>query len=323
MERPIARRNLGLDRNRCITGPHAAIVGVRPAVAGRTGCNIQNDAMRHIAHISDLHFDRIDPVIVDALLGDLEQRKPDLIIISGDLTQRARTHQFIAARSFLKRLEAPYLVVPGNHDIAPFFRPLTRAFDPFGRFRRYIHDDLCPIFTDDEIAVVGLNTARAYRWKEGSLSPRQVDKVRRIMAPLDDGLFKIVFTHHPFLPPPDSPDTSLVNHARSSLRVFESVSVDLLLAGHLHRAYTGDVTKHYSTIRRSILVAQASTATSTRLRAEPNAYNWITIDGMRTHLQANTWDGVAFKGMEKESFVKVDNLWHPERVSKAFGGSSE
>src|SRR5690606_7121956 len=102
---------------------------------------------------------------------------------------------------FLRRLQAPYLVVPGNHDIAPFFRPMVRALNPFGRFRRYIHPDLSPVYADDEIAVVGLNTARAYRWKEGSLSLHQVERVRKLMAPLDDRLFKIVFTHHPFLPP--------------------------------------------------------------------------------------------------------------------------
>lgn len=276
--------------------------------------------MRRIAHISDLHFDRTDPAIVAGLLRDLDDRRPDLVVISGDLTQRARTHQFLAARAFLKRVSARWMVVPGNHDVAPFFRPLTRAFDPFGRFRRYIDQDLCPVYTDDEIAVIGLNTARAYRWKEGSLSPDQIDRVRRTMTPLPPHLFRIVFTHHPFLPPPDSPDTPLVNHARSSLRVFENVSVDLLLAGHLHRAYVGDVTKHYTVIKRSILVAQASTATSTRLRAEPNAYNWITIDAPRVHIQANAWDGVGFKGMEQESFVKIDNAWHPERVSEAFGG---
>lgn len=276
--------------------------------------------MRQIAHLSDLHFDRIDPVIVKALIADLEERKPDLIVISGDLTQRARTHQFVAAQEFLSNLPARHLAVPGNHDIAPFFRPWIRAFDPFGRYRRYIGQEMFPTFQDDEIAVIGLNTARPYRWKEGSLSPGQVEAVRRTMGKLDPGLFKIVFTHHPFLPPPDSPSTPLVNHARSSLRVFESVSVDLLLAGHLHRAYIGDVTRHYTAVKRSILVAQASTATSTRLRAEPNAYNWITIDGPRVHLQANSWDGVRFKGMEKEIFVKRDNLWHPERVSEAFGG---
>src|SRR3546814_4583276 len=94
--------------------------------------------------------------------------------------------------------------------------------------------------------VLGVNTARALRWKEGSISRDQIGRVRDLLGPYEQSMFKVVCTHHPFLPPPDSPETGLVRRAGHALRTFESVGVDLLLAGHLHRAYTGDVVTHHA-----------------------------------------------------------------------------
>ena len=110
--------------------------------------------------------------------------------------------------------------------------------------------------------------------------------------------FKIFFTHHPFLPPPDAPNTTLVGRARKALRRLEDAGVDLMLAGHLHKAYSGDIMTHHTKVERSILVAQASTATSTRLRNEPNAYNFITIDGSGENASVTflvrSWEGARF-----------------------------
>ncbi len=118
--------------------------------------------MRKLAHISDLHFGRIDEEVVEALLADLRSLGPDLIVVSGDLTQRGHRHQFREARAFLDRLSAPYLVVPGNHDI-PGVNMLARFAAPFARYQRYIERDMRPLHLDAEIAVLGLNTARPVR----------------------------------------------------------------------------------------------------------------------------------------------------------------
>ena len=157
--------------------------------------------------------------------------------------------------------------------------------------------------------VLGVNTARPLRWKEGSISEGQITRVGELLGPHEQSMFKIVCTHHPFLPPPDAPDKGIVRRARLALQTFETVGVDLLLAGHLHRAYTGDVITHHAVIKRSILVAQASTATSTRLRAEPNAYNWIAHDGETLRLQSRVWDGDRFVSGEGEAFRKADGQW--------------
>lgn len=132
--------------------------------------------MRRVAHISDLHFGRTDPAVVEALVAELNRDPPDLIVASGDFTMRARRKEYVAARAFLDRLTAPWIAVPGNHDIA-YFKLLTRFFHPFGRYRRFIAKDTEPTFLDDEIAVVCLNTVRTWApetdWSQGKITWRR------------------------------------------------------------------------------------------------------------------------------------------------------
>ncbi|WP_158043884.1 metallophosphoesterase family protein [Skermanella pratensis] len=268
--------------------------------------------MRRLAHISDLHFGRIDESVVEALLTDLAEVRPDLIVVSGDLTQRGHHDQFQAARAFLQRLESPYLVVPGNHDI-PGINLLARFAAPLRRYRRYIERDLRPLHRDAEIAVLGLNTARPvglhWNWSHGRINAEQIAHARQVFDTVEPDVFKVVVTHHPFLPPPDAPETRLVGRASLALRTFEACGVDLLLAGHLHRGYHGDVRTHHTAVKRSILVAQASTATSTRLRNEPNAYNLIEVDGDRIGFGVRVWDGTGFRHGAAGRFVRRHGHW--------------
>jgi len=129
--------------------------------------------MRVLAHLSDLHFGRSEAAVVSSLVSALEKVRPDLIVISGDLTQRARPAQFREARAFLDALGAPTLVVPGNHDV-PLYNVLQRFFTPLGRYRRYIGRDTEPVYHDEEIAVVGVNTARAATFKGGRVAAGQL-----------------------------------------------------------------------------------------------------------------------------------------------------
>lgn len=139
--------------------------------------------MTTLAHISDLHFGTESPEIVEGLLEDLVSVEPTLVAVSGDLTQRARRKEFVAARLFLDRIPFPRLVVPGNHDI-PLFDLLTRFTRPLARFRRYIDEDVDPFFSTDAVAVLGMNTARSNTWKDGRISLAQIDDVRRRLGPL-------------------------------------------------------------------------------------------------------------------------------------------
>jgi 3',5'-cyclic AMP phosphodiesterase CpdA len=116
--------------------------------------------MRTIVHLSDIHFGSVDTSVLGPLKETVKQIKPDLVAVSGDLTQRARSSQFIAARAFLDSLPKPQIVVPGNHDV-PLYNVFSRFLTGLDKYRRYITDDLQPAYIDEEIAVFGVNTARS------------------------------------------------------------------------------------------------------------------------------------------------------------------
>lgn len=269
--------------------------------------------MKTLAHISDLHFGRIDRRVVEGLLSDLARAQPDLVVISGDLVQRARRSHFRDARAFLERLPFPYLVVPGNHDI-PVFNLFKRFTDPYRLYRRNISHDLSPFHIDSEIAILGLNTARTvvFDFSQGRINQAQVSRIREVFSGLPEHLFKIVFTHHPFLPPPDEPERRLVGRAKLALPTLEACGIDLLLAGHLHRAYSGDLAAFHAGVGRSILVAQASTATSTRLRKEANAYNLIHIERDTVRFEVRAWAGERFETAETSRYQRDGSRWRKE-----------
>jgi 3',5'-cyclic AMP phosphodiesterase CpdA len=264
--------------------------------------------MRAIAHLSDLHFGREDPAVVEALVRELQEKRPSLVAVSGDLTQRARGGQFRAARAFLDRLPGPTVVVPGNHDI-PLFNVLARWLSPLGGYRRHIADDPEPFFHDEVIAVMGVNTARPGKWSDGRLSRRQIERIRDSFGPIPERVFKVVVTHHPFMPAPGGREHALVERGIEALEAAERCGVDLLLAGHLHMSFSTDVRSHYLSIRRSMLVAQAGTSTSVRHRGETNTYNWIVVDPPALRFEQRAWNGAGFEPRTVTRYQKRDDEW--------------
>lgn len=273
--------------------------------------------MRTIAHISDLHFGRADPAVAEALVGDLFEHAPSLLIASGDFTQRARAWQYRAAAEYLQRLPQPQLVIPGNHDI-PLFNLIARFGYPLANYRRYITTDLRPFWADDQLAVLGINTARPWTWslngfwKDGRISEEQLLDVKLRLCELPKGVFKVVVTHHPFIPPPQERIHGIVHQAGRALDQMESCGVDLLLAGHLHMGYSGDVRTHHEAVKRSILSAQAGTAISTRRRHEPNAYNLITINPDHVDIAVRAWTGEKFAVQTETHYSRIDEIWQRE-----------
>jgi len=264
--------------------------------------------MRTIAHISDLHFGAEDPRIVAGLAEDIAGFHPSVVVISGDLTQRARKRQFEAAGAFVRRIPVPCLVVPGNHDI-PFYRVLGRAFQPLHWYRRYITTELNPVFQDEEMLILGANTARAAAFKNGRISLAQIKNLAAKYSAAGGDLFKVLVTHHAFLPPLDDPFAPLVGRGTQAVEALEPCGLDLLLAGHYHRSYMGDVQSHYMTIKRLIIVAQAGTATSKRTRGEQNSYDRISIDAPGICFDRYAWDGFRFGKTMTTRYKKVDGAW--------------
>ncbi|HVR69645.1 MAG TPA: metallophosphoesterase [Vicinamibacteria bacterium] len=264
--------------------------------------------MRTIAHLSDLHFGAEDPALAEALLADLAAAAPSVVAVSGDLTQRARESQFAAARAFLARLPAPRVVVPGNHDI-PLFDVVRRFLAPLARYHRYIDPEADPFFHDEEIALQGINTARANTWKDGRISERQILGLRARLCALPHGLFKVMVSHHPLAPPPRDPAPPAVGRSLRALRAAAECGVELLLAGHLHEGYTADVRATHVGLQRSMIVAQAGTALSRRRRGEPNAYNVVTVDPPRLRVQVRAWTGQGFAPVSATEYRKEGLEW--------------
>jgi 3',5'-cyclic AMP phosphodiesterase CpdA len=264
--------------------------------------------MKTIAHISDLHFGRIDPPVAEGLVDDLKGREPTLLVVSGDFTQRARSDQYRAAAEYLKRLPRPQLLVPGNHDV-PLWDLTRRVFSPLGRYRRHITQDLLPEYRDDKLLVLGVNTARSFTRTSGWIGNSQLREIHQRACGEPAGVFKVLVTHHPFIPAPRKPDSDVVVGGERVIERLESCGIDMLLAGHLHLAYHDDVRAHLKSARRSILSVQAGTATSTRRRVEPNAYNWITISADLVTVAVRVWNGRAFEESLVTRYERTDHEW--------------
>ncbi len=231
--------------------------------------------MKRIVHISDIHFGREDAAVVECLVERIAELEADALVVSGDLTQRARKNQFARARALLDRLPQPQIVVPGNHDV-PLYNVLNRFVHPLDNYKEFITDDLQPFFRDDEIAIAGVNTTRSLTIKGGRISPRQVAQVRRRMKALGDELLKVVVTHHPFDVPEGVDEDDIVGRAEEAMPLIAETGADVFLAGHLHVSHIGYSARRYRLESgRSALLIQAGTAASTRERGEENSFNLL------------------------------------------------
>ena len=244
--------------------------------------------MRTIAHLSDLHFGRVDDALLAPLTRAVSALAPDVVVVSGDLTQRARAAQFREARAFLDSLPQPQIVIPGNHD-EPLYNVFMRFVAPLKNYRRYIAKDLEPAYVDDEVAVLGINTARSRTFKGGRINEEQVEVIRAKLCTLDDSIVKIVVTHHPFDTPADLHD-QIVGRAPMVMQTLAGCGADILLAGHLHLTHSGDTAMRYRIEGYAALVVQAGTATSTRERGETNSFNALRVAKREVRVERYTWE---------------------------------
>ncbi|MFW5951208.1 MAG: metallophosphoesterase family protein [Gemmatimonadota bacterium] len=239
-----------------------------------------------ILHISDLHFG--PPYVAEAgeaLIRAAWQLEPDIVVASGDFTQRAKEEQFADARVFLDRLpDAPTVVVPGNHDV-PLYRLRERIFSPYALYRTYIADELDHVLETPDAVIAALNSTSPLRHiTNGRIDSEQLEFCRRAFAVADASKVRVVVAHHHFAPAPDYEGGEVMPHAKRAVDAFTAQRVDLILGGHLHRAYIGNSLDLYPGTDRDhgIIIVQSGTSTSRRGRVrerEKNSFNVIRVTG--------------------------------------------
>lgn len=263
---------------------------------------------RHFIHVSDLHFGRTDARVIGAFEDFLGRAGCDLLLITGDMTQRATVHQFREAAAFLQRLPVPNIVaIPGNHDM-PMHRPLLRFLNPLSRYRRFVAPLVRDRYADDEILVLGLNTHDRFAVKEGRLSHGQIARYETDFPEVaNDPRFKILLTHHSMF----ESKLLLKKYDERRERLL-AMKPHLILSGHNHRF--GVFRRAHDPAELFPLEIKAGTGVSVRTREEPNSFNLIELAEHEIHVKVFDYEGGAFRQTQERGQVLHGNPAHPARV---------
>lgn len=243
-----------------------------------------------LVQLSDTHFGTERPGVVKALTRFVQSQRPDVVVLSGDITQRARTAQFRAAQRFCQSLPAPVLAIPGNHDI-PLWNPIARLFHPYRNYQRALGSNLEPEFSSPSLLVICVNTTRAYRHKDGEVSEEQCNRVRNRLARASREQLRVVVTHQPVhvITTKDVANL-LIGHERFA-RVCAAAGADILMGGHIHLPYVRPLAEGVAGLPRRVWVVQAGTAVSRRVRGGiTNSVNVLRYtEGRRCQLERHDY----------------------------------
>lgn len=262
--------------------------------------------MSELLQISDTHFGTERPAVVEALLQLAQRLRPDVVVLSGDITQRARRRQFDAAGRFLGRLPvSAKVVVPGNHDI-PLYNLYARIWRPYAAHRRVFGNDLEPVWSSADMLMIGLNTTRRYRRKDGEISAEQIGRVCALLAAARPEQLRIVVTHQPMHVIRLSDEANVVHGAREAAHALAGAGVDIVMGGHIHLPYARPLRERFPELARDAWVIQAGTAVSHRLRGHlPNSVNSVSFDARMWPLSCllRRWD----YDPAGEAFIEAEN----------------
>ncbi|MEJ7894089.1 MAG: metallophosphoesterase [Solirubrobacteraceae bacterium] len=234
--------------------------------------------------MTDPHFGRSEPEAIAALTTALAEIRPALVIVGGDLTQRARRHQFRAARAFLDALEVPWLAIPGNHDV-PLYDLFRRVFSPLGRYHRFVSAESAPMFVGPGVRVLGLDSTR--RKVTGRLTGQRIAAIARLEGG-EPGALRVLVTHHPLVRRP-------LEGAPAALAAAERAGVDVVLAGHHHQTH----------ITSGPILAIEGPSPSHCLEA---VKGFFVVRATGTEVATELWsfDGKAFAPSQARTFVRRD-----------------
>ena len=265
--------------------------------------------MTTIVHMSDLHFNLVQEDLIPKLVEKVSSLRPDVVAISGDFTQHAWPSEFQRARSLLLSLPGHLILVPGNHDMA-FLNPWRRAFQRLKLYKEYITSNLQPYYSDAEVAILGLSTARVSHLRHGRIRDWQIDHLEELMS-RSEGALRVLVTHHPFDLPQSYKKTDIIGS-----RVIKRVvgSVDLLLAGHMHISHAAPTAMRYKLDGSSAVFVQAGTALSTRGRGEPNSFQAIRTSRNAIEVQQFSADENGFHPVKSTRFVRSNSGWRTDAL---------
>ena len=249
--------------------------------------------MTRLLQISDLHFGTEQPAVVDALRALSHHKRPDVLVVSGDITQRATHQQFKCARAFCDSLGiAQTLSVPGNHDI-PLFNVFSRVISPYAAYQRAFGHVLEPELTTPTLCVATVNTTRWWRHKNGEVSAPQVKRVCEQLSQATAQQLRVVVVHQPVhvLRPQDEHDR--LRGWQQAVQAWAAAGADIVMGGHIHLPYVCELSATVDGLDRRIWCVQAGTAVSSRIRREaPNSVNLLEFetaaDGL--HCRVERWD---------------------------------
>lgn len=235
-----------------------------------------------LLQISDPHFGTEVAPVVEALVRLASELRPEVLVLSGDITQRARRSQFAAARAFVDRLGiAQVVALPGNHDI-PLFNPWLRVVRPYANYAGAFGTQLETTLERDDLWLRTVRTTRRWRHKHGQVSDAQIDAVAAELRTVVPGRLRVVVVHQPMHVPRAGDENNLLRNAGAAARAWAAAGADLVLGGHIHLPYVLPMSSRHAGLARELWCVQAGTSVSSRIRAEAaQSVNLVEFDPAR------------------------------------------
>ena len=269
----------------------------------------KSEQMYKIIHISDLHFGRENDVAVNALTGEIKKLDPDVMVISGDLTQRAKRKEYVLAKKFVDSVACPKVIIPGNHDI-PLYNIFQRLTNPFERFDSFFPEAEYDFYSDDKVNIFGLNSVRARRWKSGKVSEEEMKEIE-FSDSLKSEKLRIATLHHNLVYRSHIRDVDKFLRTNRLIRNFKDNDIDLILFGHDHKKLVrGNATDKSGP--SDLIFIQAGSSISNRLRGEPNSYNIIFYENNSLTVKSKELRQDIFIESADHNFYKKSGKWAQE-----------
>lgn len=245
----------------------------------------------NLIQISDTHFGTEQPQVTQALIRCINQHHPDLLVWSGDITQRARASQYRRAALFLGQLRYGDLIcIPGNHD-APMFNLPVRLLHPYYGFTHYMKQPLKTSWVDSSLLVVAFNSCNLWHYKNGRVSAEELERVEGLLSSAPDTVFKLVVCHHPFDVIKETDEENLIRNAKAALDRWQHQGLDMVMGGHIHHQFCHSLQQRYTNLSRNIICCQAGTAISSRVRGGlPNSFMQLQLNRDKQQTRVLQWD---------------------------------